>query len=141
MKLTRLHRQDGMIRESVLYLAIFVVAAVIVFDGVSVTLAHLGVRQNAIDAADSALSVYVQNGSTNAAYNEANTLLKLHGSTMIPSSFRVQPSPLGLESTTIRVGARRTPHTYLFHYLQGLPWGVGSWFKGLLHPSSVQSNT
>ena len=141
MKLAKLGRQDGFVREIVWYLAVVVIICVFVFDGVAVTKANLGVRQNATDAADEALSTYISSGDVGMAKDSASALLKVHGSAMIKGSFKLRPSASGPEQATVTVGARKTTKTYLVRYLQDVPWGVGPWFHRLLNPSAIESNT
>ena len=141
MDLARWRRQDGFVREIVWYLAVVVIIAIVVFDGVSVMKAYLGVRQNASDAADEALHSYVQTGNVVTANSSASTWLTLHGAMMVPGSFKLQPSAYGADKATVTVGVERKPHTYLFHYLQAVPWGVGAWFDRLINPRSVQTNS
>ena len=140
MDFAQLKRQDGFVREIVWYLAVVVVICVVVFDGVAVTKAHLGVSQNATDAADEALNTYIQSGNPGMAKDSASTLLKLHGSQMIAGSFELQRSVDGPDHATVTVGARRATKTYLLRYLEDVPWGVGPWFHRLLNPSAVESN-
>jgi hypothetical protein len=139
--LARWRREDGFVREIVLYLAVVVVIAVVVFDSVSVMKAYLGVRQNASDAADEALNTYVQTGNTIMAENSASAWLKLHDAALVSGSFKLSPSFYGPDKATVTVGAKRDPHTYLFHYLQSVPWGIGDWFERMINPRSVQNNT
>ena len=141
MDFAHLGRQDGFVREIVWYLAVVVIICVVVFDSVAVTKSHLGVRQNATDAADEALSTYIQSGNPAMARDSASTLLKLHGSEMIKDSFRLKRSVEGPDHATVTVGARKSTKTYLLRYLEDVPWGVGPWFRRLLNPSAVESNT
>jgi len=140
MTLARLRRQDGFVREVVWYLALIVIVAVVIFDVVAVTKAHLGVRQNAIDAADEAVSVYIQTGNPGMAQDSATVLLKEHGSVMIPGSFKLVPSAQGRDQATVTVGARRSTPTYVFRYFERIPWGVGDWFHKELNPASIETN-
>ena len=140
MDFGHLGRQDGFVREIVWYLAVLVIICVIVFDGVAVTKAHLGVRQNATDAADEALNTYIQSGNPGMAKDSASALLKVHGSQMVANSFKLRRSVEGPDHATVTVGARRATKTYLLRYLEGVPWGVGPWFHRLLNPSAVETN-
>jgi hypothetical protein len=103
--------------------------------------AYLGVRQNATDAADEALHTYVQTGNADTARTNAASWLEIHDAALLAGSFKLQPSAYGADKATVTVGVERKPHTYLFHYLQSVPWGVGAWFERLINPRAVQNNT
>ena len=91
MRLSRWHEQDGFVRESILIAAIIVILAVLVLDTVSVVNASLGVRQNATDAADQALSTYVETENTGMALPSASTFLKLHDAMLVRQGSDLSP--------------------------------------------------
>ena len=138
--LSRWQRQDGFVREAVWAAAIIVIVAVIVLDVVSVVNASLAVRQNATDAADQALSTYVQTESTTMAMDSASSFLKFHDATLLKSESRLTWSMAVPNQARVTITAAKLPHTYVFHYFQSLPWGLGPWFHKLLHPQATESN-
>ncbi len=140
MLLSRWQRQDGLVRGLIYFAAVIVIVAVLVLDAVAVVNASLGVRQNATDAADQALTTYIQTGNAGRAMQSASTFLTLHGSVMVPAGSDVTPSDQGTEHATVTITATRTPHTYVFHYFEGLGMGIGPWFHKLLNPRSTESN-
>jgi len=137
--LSRWQRQDGFVREVVYTAAILVIVAVIVLDVVSVVNTSLGVRQNATDAANQAFSTYVQTDNSGIAMTSASTFLKLHDATMLKGESHLTSSPAGPDQARVSITATKTPHTYLFHYFQSLPW-VGPWFHKVLHPQATETD-
>ena len=83
--ISRWRRQDGFVRGVVFYAAVLVIVGVLVLDAVSVVHASLGVRQNATDAADQALSTFVQTENPDMAMQSASTFLKVHDSILLKS--------------------------------------------------------
>ncbi len=138
MGLSRWHRQDGFVREVVYTAAVIVIIGVMVLDIVSVVNTSLGVRQNATDAADQALTTYVQTNNTGIAMENASSFLKLHDATLLRSRSTMVPAT-GPEPVRVTITAAKLPHTYLFHYFQSLPW-VGPWFHKILHPQATETN-
>jgi len=114
---------------------------VLALDTVSVASARLGVRQNASDAANQALSTYIQTSNTRMALESASTFLKIHGSYMIARDSEVTPSANGPEHATVMIAAGKAPHTYVYHYFEKLGWGIGPWFHTLLNPTSQQPSS
>jgi hypothetical protein len=142
VRLTRWHRQDGFVRGTILIAVIIVVLAVLVLDTVAVVNASLGVRQNATDAADQALSTYVETENTGLAMASAATFLNLHDSVLIRQSSAFKPSKTGGPAqSTVTITAVRQPHTYVLHYLQSLPMGIGPWIHKTLNPRATETNT
>jgi len=139
--LSRWHRQDGLIRGVIEISAVLVVVAILVLDTVSVYNARLGVRQNASDAANQALSTFIQTGNTRVALESASSFLKIHGAYLIGKDSEVTPSANGPEHATVVIAAGRTPHTYVYHYFQDLGWGIGPWFHKLLNPTSKEPSS
>jgi len=137
--LSRWQRQDGFVREVVYGAAILVIVAVIVLDVVSVVNASLGVRQNATDAANQAFSTFVQTDNTGIAMMSASTFLKLHDATMLKAESNLTQAPGGPDQARVSITAAKTPHTYIFHYFQSLPW-VGPWFHKILHPKATETD-
>ena len=132
-------RRQGKERSSPL-IAI-VIVGVLVLDVVSVINASLGVRQNAADAADQALTTLIQTNNPTMAMQSASTFLKLHGSFLVKAGSNVATSVQGPGHATVTITATRKPHTYVFHYFQSLPWGIGPWFHQILNPRSTQTNS
>jgi len=116
--ISRWRRQDGFLRGVVFYAAVFVIVGVLVLDAVAVVHASMGVRQNASDAADQALSTFVQTESPAMAMQSASTFLKLHGSFLVKAGSNVATSVQGPGHATVTITATRKPHTYVFHYFQ-----------------------
>jgi hypothetical protein len=138
---SRWQRQDGLIRESLKFALVIVIVGVLVLDVVSVINASLGVRQNAADAADQALTTLIQTNNPTMAMQSASTFLKLHGSFLVKAGSNVATSVQGPGHATVTITATRKPHTYVFHYFQSLPWGIGPWFHQILNPRSTQTNS
>ena len=141
MRLSRWHRQDGFVRGSILIAAVIVVVAVLVLDTVAVVNASLGVRQNATDAADQALATYVETENSGMAMASASTFLKLHDSTLVKHDSVLKPTLGGPTQATVTITAVRKPHTYVLHYFQTLPWGIGPWVHKTLNPRATETNT
>ena len=142
MRLSRWHEQDGFVRGSILIAAIIVIVAVLVLDTVQVVNASLGVRQNATDAADQALSTYVETENSGMAMASASTFLKLHDAVLIKKGSVLKTADNGSPSqATVTITAVRTPHTYVLHYLQNLPMGIGPWVHKTLNPRATETNT
>ena len=141
MGISRWRRQDGFVRGVVFYAAVLVIVGVLVLDAVSVVHASMGVRQDASDAADQALSTFVQTESPDMAMQSASTFLKTHSSILLKANSTLQQSTEGPAQATVTITAAKTPHTYVFHYFQKLPWGIGPWFHHLLNPRSTQTNS
>ncbi len=142
MRLSRWHEQDGFVRGSILIAAIIVIVAVLVLDTVQVVNASLGVRQNATDAADQAIATYVETENSSMAMASASTFLKLHGSVLIKHGSALKVADSGSPSqATITITAARKPHTYVLHYLQTLPLGIGPWIHKNLNPRATETNT
>ncbi len=139
MRLSRWRQQDGFVREAVEIAAVIVILAVLVLDGVSVVQTTLGVRQNATDAANQALATYVQSESVDMAMQSASTFLKLHDATLLRSESTLAKNNDPTQSR-VTITAAKTPHTYVFHYFQSLPLGIGPWFHKILHPQATESN-
>ncbi|MGD0998352.1 MAG: hypothetical protein ABR941_08575 [Thermoleophilia bacterium] len=130
-----------MIRESIKYALVIVVLGVLVLDGISVVSASLGVRQNASDAANQALTTFIQTNNATMAMQSASAFLKLHGSILLRARSNLTLSILGADHSTVTITAAKKPHTYVFHYFQSLPWGIGPWFHKLLNPTATQTNS
>jgi hypothetical protein len=130
-----------MIRELITFAVVIVVVAVLVLDAVSVVNASLGVRQNAGDAADQALSTFIQTSSPGAAMQSASAFLKAHDSVMLKADSELKASNQGPGNATVTITAAKKPHTYVFHYFQGLGMGIGPWFHRILNPSATRSNS
>ena len=126
-------------REAVEIAAVIVVLAVLVLDGVAVIQTSLGVRQNATDAANQALTTYVQTENVDMAMQSASTFLKLHDAVLLRSESTLTKN-YDPSQSRVRVTAAKTPHTYVFHYFQSLPWGIGHWFHKILHPQATETN-
>ncbi len=141
MGISRWRRQDGFLRGVVFYAAVFVIVGVLVLDAVAVVHASMGVRQNASDAADQALSTFVQTESPAMAMQSASTFLKIHSAVLLKAHSTLQQSTQGPSQATVTITATTQPHTYVFHYFEKLPWGIGSWFHRLLNPKSTQTNS
>ncbi len=141
MRHSRWQRQDGFIRESVKFAAVIVIVAVLVLDAMSVINATLGVRQNAADAADQALTEFIQTNSPTMALDSASTFLKLHNSILLREGSNLSPSIQGPGQATVTIQASKKPHTYVLHYFQKLPWGIGPWFHKVLNPSATETNS
>jgi hypothetical protein len=139
--LSRWHRQDGFVREAVWAAAIIVIVAVIVLDVVSVVNASLAVRQNATDACDQALSTYVQTESTAMAMDSASSFLKFHDAILLKSESKLVSSLATPNQARVTITAAKVPHTYVFHYFESLPWGVGPWFHKVLRPQATESDS
>ena len=139
MGLSRWQRQDGFVREVVYAAAILVIVAVIVLDVVSVVNTSLGVRQNATDAANQAFATYVQTSNTGIAMHSASTFLTLHDATMLRGESNLTQPVGGPDQARVTITAAKTPHTYVFHYFQSLPW-VGPWFHKILHPQATETD-
>ena len=141
MGITRWRRQDGFVRGVVFYAAVLVIVGVLVLDAVAVVHASMGVRQDASDAADQALSTFVQTESPAMAMQSASTFLKIHDSILLKANSTLQRSAGGPSAATVTITATKQPHTYVFHYFQKLPLGIGSWFHNLLNPRSTETNS
>jgi hypothetical protein len=140
VRLTRWRQQDGFVREAVQIAAVIVILAVLVLDCVSVVQTSLAVRQNATDAANQALATYVQTESTDMAMQSASTFLKLHDAVLLRSESTLSKT-YDPSNSWVTITAAKTPHTYVFHYFQALPWGIGHWFHKILHPQATETNT
>ena len=141
MRHSRWQRQDGFVRGVIIFAAIIVIVAVLVFDAISVVNAPLGVRQNATDAADQALSNFIQTSNPPWRMDSASTFLKLHGSVMIKHGSKLTPSNQGPGQATVTIAASKKPHTYVLHYFQSLPGGMGNWFHKVLNPRATETNS
>lgn len=141
MRHSRWQRQDGLIRGLIEFAVVIVVVGVLVLDAVAVVNASLGVRQNAADAADQALSTFIQTSNPGMAMQNASTFLKLHDSILLKAKSNLTPSIQGPGQAKVTITAAKKPHTYVYHYFQSLPWGIGPWFHRLLNPSSTQTNS
>jgi hypothetical protein len=142
VRLSRWHEQDGFVRGSILIAAIIVIVAVLVLDTVQVVNASLGVRQNATDAADQALSTYVETENSGMALASASTFLELHNAVLIkPGSAVKAVNSGGPSQATVTITAVRKPHTYVLHYLQNLPLGIGPWIHKNLNPRATETNS
>jgi hypothetical protein len=139
--LTGWRREDGLIREPLKYLAIVIIVALLVLDGIAVLTANLGVRQNASDAAQQALTAYIQTNSAPEAMQSAATFLSTHDAKLVVATSSLKPSAQGSSAAVVTITATRKAHTRLFHLLEAAPWGVGSWIRGLLNPSSTRSTS
>jgi len=138
--LSRWQRQDGFVREAIWAAAIIAIVAVIVLDVVSVVNASLAVRQNATDAADQAISTYVQTESTAMAMDSASSFLKFHNAVLLKSESKLVSSMTTPNQARVTITAAKTPHTYVFHYFQSLPFGIGPWFHKVLRPQATESD-
>ena len=119
-----------------------VIVGVLVLDVVSVVNASLGVRQNATDAADQALTTYIQTESPAWRCTSASTFLKLHGS--VTAEGRQQPcafEPRVPSRRRVTITAASTPHTYVFHYFQALPLGHRALVPQVLQPAARPRQT
>jgi hypothetical protein len=141
VSLPRWRRQDGFLRGVVIFAAIVVIVGVLGLDAVAVVHASLGVRQDASDAANQALATFVQTESRDMAMNSASTFLKLHNSVLLKADSTLQPSIQSPAQSTVTITATKTPHTYVFHYFVGLPWGIGPWFHRMLNPQATVTNS
>jgi hypothetical protein len=139
VRLSRWRQQDGFVREAVQIAAVIVILAVLVLDGVAVIQTSLGVRQNATDAANQALTTYVQTENVEMAMQSASTFLKLHDATLLRSESALTKN-YDPSQSRVTITAAKTPHTYVFHYFQSLPWGIGTWFHKILHPQATETN-
>jgi len=139
--ISRWRRQDGFVRGVVFYAAVLIIVGVLVLDAVSVVHASMGVRQDASDAADQALSTFVQTESPDMAMQSASTFLKIHSSILLKANSTLQQSTEGPAQATVTITAAKTPHTYVIQYFQKLPWGIGPWFHHLLHPKATETNS
>lgn len=141
MSLPRWRRQDGFLRGVIIFAAIIVIVGVVALDAVAVVHASLGVRQTASDAANQALATFVQTESRDLAMDSASTYLKLHNSILLKAQSTLQPSIQSPSQSTVTITATMKPHTYVFHYLQGLPLGIGPWFHRMLNPQATVTNS
>ena len=139
MNTSGLGRQDGLIRESIKWFAIVVVLAVLVLDAVSTLQGQLAVHQNATDAANDALTRYIQSGGNSGlSMDSASALLKERGAVYVTG--HIVPSASGAERAVAYITAKRSTHTYVFHYLTHAPWGIGNWFDKLLDPTATETS-
>jgi hypothetical protein len=138
---SRWQRQDGFIRELIRFAAVIVILGVLVLDTFSVINTSLAVRQNATDAAKLALSTYVSTGRPGMALTAASGLLKLHDATLVMARSKLTPATQAQGQTVVTITASKQPHTYVFHYFQKLPWGIGRWFHKILNPISSQTSS
>lgn len=129
----RLRRQDGMIRDVVKYLALFVVVLVLILDAVAVIQAQVSVREQASDAADIARSTYVETGSERAAKTAAESYLLSHDSRFLSATLSTQG---GRDNTVASVTAERSADTFVYRYLVRLPL-VGERVDNALNPTAV----
>jgi hypothetical protein len=139
--ISRWRQQDGLLREALIFAAIIVIVGVLALDAISAIHASLGVRQDASDAANQALSTFVQTESPAMAMDSASTFLKLHNSILLKADSTLQRSAQSPAQSTVTITAAKKPHTYVFHYFQRLPWGIGPWFHRLLNPRATVTNT
>jgi len=137
---SRWQRQDGFLRGVITFAVIIVVVAVLVLDAIAVINAQLGVRQNATDAANQALSNFVLTSNPAVALDSASAFLKIHGSVMIRHESKLTPSAQGPGQATVTIAAFKKPNTYVLHYFQSLPGGMGRWFHKILNPHAVETN-
>jgi Flp pilus assembly protein TadG len=129
----RLRRQDGVVRDVLKYLVLFVVVLVLILDAVAVIQVQLSVRQQTTDAADSARSVYVETGSTRLAKQAAEDYLGRHDSTYISSTVNTAGTR---DQAVVTVTGERSADTIVYKYLTHLPW-LGERVENLLNPTAV----
>ena len=137
MQLARLRRQDGFIRGLVIWGAIIFVVAVVVLDLVTTIESHYGVKQAATDAASAALSDYALSSNTFEAQQRAKAELQDRG--MYMTYFRITPNTA--DGTVVTISDTKEVNTYVFHYLTGMPWGVGTWLQAQLNPKATETST
>ena len=140
MRHSRWHRQDGFVRGTILIAVIIVVLAVLVLDSVSVVNASLGVRQNATDAADQALSTYVETENTGMAWPSAATFLKLHDSILLRQGSASSRRPWARAVDRHDHGGAQAPHLRL-PLLPVAAMGIGPWIHKTLNPRATETNT
>lgn len=133
MQLNRFRRQDGFVRETIKYFAIFVVFLVMVLDAIAVIQGQIAVRDNASVAATEAQQAYVGGQTTQQAQDLARTYVIAKGSKFVNATFSDTATR---EDTVVTVMAERQTHTYLYHYLSHLPWGIGHRVDNLLNPTA-----
>jgi hypothetical protein len=134
---SRLRRQDGFVRETIKYFAIFVVFLVMILDAVAVLQVQLSVRDNAKSAAQEAQQQFVSGGSTKQAQMAAKSYLDSKDARYISAT--VTPGVNGGDPV-VTVVAERSAHTYVYHYFEKLPWGLGKRVTNLLNPTAVENS-
>jgi hypothetical protein len=129
----RLRRQDGIARDVVKYLAVFVVILVMILDLVAVVQVQLTVREQATTAAEKGLEAYVDAGTRRSAEEAARDYLVGHDSEYI--SMTLTPARSRNEAS-VKVIAERSAKTYVYRYLTHLPY-VGDRVDNLLNPTAT----
>jgi hypothetical protein len=119
------------------YAAIVVIFMVMVLDAIAVIQAQIAVRDNATVAANDAKDAYVNLQSMRQATNVASSYIEAKGGTFIGAHFS---QAANRESTAVTVTAERQAHTYVYHYLEHLPWGLGKRVENLLNPTASGSS-
>jgi hypothetical protein len=135
--LTRLKRQDGLVREAVKYFALFVVILVMILDAIAVLQVQLSVRDNAKVAAGEALSQYANGASRGQAEDAAQSYVEAKGGRYLSAHWSGGPAR---DDTVVTVTAERDSSTYLYRYFTYLPWGLGERVDNLLNPTATADN-
>jgi hypothetical protein len=137
MTLERLKRQDGFVRETVKYFALFVVILIMILDAIAVVQVQMTVRSNASDAAKEAAAKYADGATWAHTHQIAETFVKAKDSRFVDATKSEGSRP---EDTVITVIAERSSHTYLYHYFTNLPWGIGERIDNLLNPTAIEDS-
>ena len=137
MKIADLHEEGGFVRDLVKYLALLVVVAVLVFDTISLIQVQRTVRVNATDAANEALTTYIDSGNTEMAKDRARTSVEMHGSTF--GGAEIVTSGGRTHEGMVKVTASRSADTYVFRYLAEIP-RIGEPLKDALNPTVTETS-
>ena len=137
MQFNRFRRQDGMAREAIKYFAIVVIFMVMILDTVAVIQTQVAVRNTATDAAVQAKAAYSEGQNVAQAKDVASAYVEAKGSRFISATV---PATANKDTVVVTVIAERDTHTYVYHYLTKLPWGLGERVDNLLSPTATRTS-
>ena len=132
---TRLHGQDGFIREVLWLFLTIAIIAVVVLDGLALFTANQSVRDDATTAAEEARNEYSQSLDLAAAEKAARDYLTKSDMRLLAFS-----AGAGLSGDQVfTVTAKAHADTYVFKYLKYV--GLKKWVKDTTEPSATRSSS
>jgi Flp pilus assembly protein TadG len=126
---SRLHGQDGFIREVVWIVVILVIIAVVILDGMAVFNTYQSTGDSAAAAARAAITEYAQSQNVTAAKLAAQERLAKSGLEMV--RFKTGQNTEG--TLLITVTAKGHADTYALHYLSAIP-PLKKWVERTTNP-------
>jgi hypothetical protein len=131
---SRLHRQDGFVREVLWLFLVIAVVATVLLDGMALFGAHQAVADDATAAANEARNQYTQTVNTTMAKVAAEEYLAKSGDTLLKFS-----ATHGLDgSTQFEVKVKKHADTRVFTLLRFV--GLKSWVAQMTNPVAVRTS-